>query len=162
MADAAIPLPPPSSVDRNVDAETVVRGGNTFYRERDTYVVAAYPQRDPLSSSALGAGSSDDLDGSTIAAMHTGKLCAVSVASSVACKWEIKTRDGGIELTMAVIFTGGLMGGCATAMWTPPDKHFCSLQGNGIDENFRVTVTNLDGDNAADAYATIFWDEVPS
>ena len=115
------------------------------------------PVRDALSTASLAAGSSANLDGTTIASGKTGKLMAVTVASSAACKWVIKSRDGAIELTFAVLFTGGMR---LTESWGSPDKRFTVLLGNGVDENFRVTVTNLDKANAADAYATIFWDEV--
>lgn len=117
------------------------------------------PVRDVLSAANLAAGANVDLDGTTIAAGHTGKLMGVTVASSVAAKWQIKSRDGAVELTFATVFTGGLSGK-ATEQWTPPDKRFTILLGNAIDENFRVTVTNLDFAKAADMHSTLFWDEV--
>lgn len=162
MADASINLAIPQTSGQKLDAESVVRGAVTYYRERDTVLVAAYPVRDVLSSASLLAGSSVDLDGTTIAASKTGKLISAWLSSSVACKWVIKTRDGAIELSMGVAFTSGISGCCPSLLWEPPDKGFCLLAGNGVDENFRVTATNLDGDNAADVYATIYWDEVPS
>ena len=162
MADAFIGLPSPEGAGKKIDAETVIRGGTTYYRERDAIFAAAYPVRDVLSSANLAAGSSVDLDGTGIAAGSTGKLIAVELASSAACKWAVKTRDGAIELTMGVKFTSGLAGGKPSDVFTPPDKGFCILVGAGVDENFRVTVTNLDQQNAADVYATIWWDEIPA
>ena len=159
MADSSIGLPL-DGPGKLLDAEKVSRGGVDYYRERDTILVAANPVRDPLMAAALAAGASVDLDASTIAVAKTGKLVEVFVASSVACKWIVKTRDGGIELTLGVLFTGGLTGD-PNDSFQPPDKGFCTLLGNGVDENFRVTVTNLDARFAADVYATVFWDEVP-
>lgn len=118
------------------------------------------PVRDRLTSAALAAGASVNLDGTTIAAAKTGKLMEVEVGSSVACRWDIKSRDGAVELTFATLFTGGLASGRPSRSWTPPDKRFTVLLGNGIDENFRVTATNLDAENPADVFTTIFWDEV--
>lgn len=115
--------------------------------------------RDFRSSASLAAGVAVDLDGTTIAVGKTGKLLGVDVSSSVACKWVVKTRDGAVELTVAVLFTGGLAG-MPNAPFRVPDKSFATLAGAGVDENFRVTVTNQDAENSGDAYATIYWDEV--
>ena len=109
------------------------------------------------SSVALAVGASDDIDGATIPSGVTGKLMGVTLASSGAAKWEIKTRDGGVEITIDVVLTGGFY--MPTFMWKPPHKDFATLAGAGVNENFRITVTNLDT-FAADYYATMFWDEV--
>lgn len=117
---------------------------------------------DYVTSSALAAGASVDLDGTTIAGSSTGKLLQVTVGSSVPCKWEIKTRDGAVLVTQAVIFTSGITGGRPTIRWTPKSKEGITLAGAGVDENFRVTATNLGTKaiEAADVHATIEWDEV--
>jgi hypothetical protein len=44
--------------------------------------------------------------------------------------------------------------------WVPPNKQFAQQAGNGSTSLFRVTVTNLDGRNACDVYATFYFDEV--
>ena len=159
MADSFIGLPSPEGTGKKDDAESFLRGGVTIHRQRHTVIAAASPVRDALSTASLAAGSSANLDGTIIAAAKTGKLIAVVMASSVACKWIVKTRSGAVELTMGVVFTGGLSGR-PFDRFDPPDKNFCTLAGNGVDTNFRITATNLDGKLAADAYATIFWDEV--
>lgn len=151
----------PDSTGKRMDSEIVSRGGVDYYRERDVLYFAAYPVRDCLSSANLAAGSSVNLDGTTIAATKTGKLLGVQMASSAACKWIVKTRDGAIELTMGTVFTSGIAGQKPSDSFRPPDKQFCTLLGNGVDENFRVTATNLDQENAADVYVTIWWDEIP-
>lgn len=112
---------------------------------------------DTLSSAALGAGSSVDLDGTAISVASTGKLLGVEVSSTVGCKWEIKTRDGAVLVVIAVFNTAHPT---LSRTITLPSSDFATLgYGNG-DENFRVTVTNLDQNNSADVYATIYWDEV--
>lgn len=186
MADDRIKL---RDVDGNIvylDADSLSIAGFTVLRERDRIAgrLAAElldvrgtdptlgdygavvrlldvvsPVRDYLNSPSLAAGASVNLDGTTIAAAKTGKLMAARVSSSAPCKWIIKSRDGAVELTFGVLFTG-LHGSDCNAPWATPDKRFTTLLGNGIDENFRVTVTNLDQENAADVHATLLWDEV--
>ena len=183
MADSYIGLPTDGG-GKKVDAEQLIVGANTVQRERDQIAGLAAddvavvtdtdvlpsehglavrpinlvsPQYSTLSSSALSAGSEVNLDASTIPAATTGKLIGVTLASSVPCRWEIKSRDGAVLLTFAVLFSTYLV---LSLDWRPPDKRFTILLGNGVDENFRVTVKNMSGDQTADVYATIFWDEV--
>ena len=120
------------------------------------------PQSDYATSASLAAGASTDLDATTIAAGTTGKLMRVLVGSSIPCKWEIKTRDGAVQVVQAVLFTSGISSGDATAFYKPVSKEGITLVGAGVDENFRVTVTNLgtQASEAADVHATIEWDEV--
>jgi hypothetical protein len=120
------------------------------------------PQVDYATSASLGAGLSVDLDATTIAAATTGKLMRVLVGSSVPCKWEIKTRDGAVQVVRAVIYTAGVSGGRPSEFYKPVTKEGITLAGAGVDENFRVTVTNLGTQvsEAADVHTTIEWDEV--
>ena len=159
MADSHIGLPDPEGSGKKLDAEKVTRAGVDYYRERDTILVAANPIRDVVKSLSLAAGSSANLDSSIIDNLKTGKLIAVLVSSSAACKWVIKSRDNLVEVEFGTLFTSGLLDK-SNDQFVPPDKNFCTLAGAGVDETFRVTVTNLDQENAADVYATIFWDEV--
>lgn len=117
---------------------------------------------DYATSNALAPGASVDLDAATIAAGTIGKLMRVSVGSTVPCKWEIKTRDGAVEVVKRVLFTGGLTGGQPSDSYAPISKEGITLAGAGVDENFRVTVTNLgtQAAEAADVHTTIEWDEV--
>jgi hypothetical protein len=182
MADSFITLPVDAvPAGKKVDTTQLIVNGETVERERDqigggadtelaevkTEALAAHhglvvrpidivsPIRDALLSSALAQSASVDLDGTTIAAAKTGKLVAVDVASTQGCKWDIKSRDGAVLLTFATVTTSGIQ---LTHRWESPNKRFTTLLGNGVDENFRVTVTNL-GVAAADVYATIYWDE---
>jgi hypothetical protein len=169
-----------------LDTELVTVAGESVHRERDQIAgvgaddIAVVTDTDPsgsdhglavrpinvvnpitdaLSSAGLAAGSSANLNGTLIASGATGKLMRVYVASSVACKWEIQTLDAAVAVSIGVLFTGGLTGR-ANEEWTPPDKRFDTLAYGDGDERFRVIATNLDQENAADVYSTIYWDEV--
>lgn len=186
MADSFIQVPV-DDAGKKVDTEQLTVGANTVHRERvqvvgaaDTEIArvvdtdpaaadfalvvrqapAVSPQVDYVTSANLAAGASVDLDGTTIAAASTGKLLRVTVGSSVPCKWEVKTRDGAVEVVRAVLFTGGLVAR-PTDFWRPESKDGVTLAGNGIDENFRVTVTNLSESAlmTGDVHSTIEWDE---
>ncbi len=188
MSDQFIGLPV-DGPGKKLDTEELTVGANTVQRERnqlagvgddevarikDTEALGTdhglvtreappvSPNTDYVTSSDLAIGSSVDLDAATIAAATTGKLMSVEVGSTVACMWEIKTRNGGVEVTRAVVFTSGLTGGRPSRKFTPPHKDYITLAGAGVDENFRVTVTNLGNQvlEAADVHATILWDEV--
>lgn len=140
-----------------------VRGTDPTVLDHGLVVRQAPPDAiriDPASSIDLAQGASVDLDATTIASGFTGKLLKVEVASTVACQWEIKTRDGAVLVTKHTFFTGGL---ASSPSWTyrPSSKEGITLLGAGIDENFRVTATNLEGSpKAGDVHATIEWDQV--
>ncbi len=117
---------------------------------------------DAVTSANLAQGASVDLDATTISAATTGKLLKVLVGSSVPCRWDVKTRDGAVVVTKAVLYTGGF-GATPTERYVPTSKEGVTLAGAGVDENFRVTATNLAGGPGpvpADVYATLEWDEV--
>ena len=186
MSNSWIGLPP-DSTGKKLDAEELSVSSITVQRERlqlagiladqiaailgadpagDAYglvvrpVTVVSPATSVLSSTDLAAGTSVLLDGAVIPSAKVGKLIQVTVASTVACKWVIQTRDGVTIVTVDTIMTSGLAGGKPSEIWRAPNKDFTQLIGAGIDENFRVTVTNLDGRNAANAYVTLYWDEV--
>ncbi len=184
MSDGVIGLPV-DGVGKKLDTESLDVGGTTVQRERiilagltDTalaYVLAtdpaaaafALPVRptgpvapvlERLSSTDLAVGGSADLDGTTfVSSGLTGKLVAVTLASSVACKWDIKTLDGAIEVTKDTVYTSGLWG-TPSMLWTPPHKEFVTIDHATGDEGFRVTAENLDV-VAADVRVTLYWDE---
>lgn len=107
------------------------------------------PVRNTLSSSALAALASVNLDGAAVALSKTGKLMKVVFAASVPCKWRIGLVSGAI---FGVSFTQAL----ETGEWSPPDKRFDTA---AAADAFRISVTNLDRFRAADVYATLYWDE---
>lgn len=107
---------------------------------------------------AVAAGSSADLDSAQITSSLTGKLVALLVSASVPTKAELKTVLNGSE--SAVLMTMFSKAG-QNAMIVLPNKDFVTQIHSataGFD-GFRVTVTNLDNENAADLYATFFYDE---
>jgi len=186
MADDFIQLPA-DGAGKKLDSESLTIGANTVHRERlqlsgavaaevlavkntdpagSAYggvvrpIMVIAPARSSGSSAALAAGATVNIDSVAIVNAKTGKLVQVTVASTVAAKWVIQTRAGATIVTVDVLFTGGISGEQATAAWRSPDKAFVTLVGNGIDTTFRVAATNLDARNAADVYATFWWDEV--
>ncbi len=188
MADQFIGLPV-DGIGKKLDTEELTVGSNTVQRERNQIAgasaleIAEVANTDPgstdyalvvreappisskvdyVTTSSVAAGATVNLDATTIAAASTGKLMRVDVGSSIPCKWQIKTRDGAVEVIKAVLFTSGLTGGRPSDQYEPRSKEGTTLAGAGVDENFRVTVTNLGTKvlEAADVHATIEWDEV--
>lgn len=153
MADSYIELG-----SAKVRTRTRIVDGVLVNEEVDQIVDEGSPVRDTLSSSALAAGASVDLTGTAFAASTTGKLRRVFVSSTAGLvKWIIKLRDGAVETAIGVCFTTQAE---PTFCWEPPhDSEDFLTYGDG-DESFRVTATNLDQENAADVYATIYWTEV--
>ncbi len=189
MADDFIRIPV-DGIGKRVDTESLTVNALEVHRERDQIAgagaleIAEVLNTDPtgtdyalavrqtppesftvdyVTSSSLAAGASVDLDATTISAASTGKLMQVLVGSSIPCRWDIKTRDGAVEVVKAVLFTSGITGGIPSDKYRPESKEGITLAGAGVDENFRVTVTNLGTVaviEAADVHATIEWDEV--
>lgn len=122
--------------------------------------VPTFPVTDPKTSANLAAGASVNLDSVVIPNAKTGKCSQVTLSSSVACKWELKKSTAGVDTTLDVIFTSGNTGNAPSHEWEPPHRDYASLAGNGVNTFFRVTATNLDAHNAANVYATFFFDEV--
>ncbi len=109
-------------------------------------------------SSALADGANTDLDSTQINSGLTGKLVAVLMTASVPLKGELKTVLNGVESSV-ILTMFSIAGG--NSMLPMPNKDFVTQAqdaGAGFD-GFRLTVTNLDNENAADVYATFFYDE---
>jgi len=134
----------------------------------DGYVAKALPLPvelglvDPKTSTAtavaISPGSSSDIDSTQVSSGKTGKLVAFSVSSSVSIKAVLYTVLNGAttERMTKVILVGG------AGDFKMPHKDFFTVAEDataGLD-GFRLTVHNLDTSEAADAYATFFWDEV--
>lgn len=114
------------------------------------------PQRTSTTSVALGAGGSVDLDSDQITAGTTGKLRQVTITATVPLKAVIKARDGGAETVFDTVFTSETE---LTFPWIAPHEDWAQ-QAGGANRNFRATITNQDTIDAADVYATFYWDEV--
>jgi hypothetical protein len=187
VSDSFVGLPP-DDVGKKVDTEQLVVGVNTVQRERDQIAgkgaaeiaevrndapnatdhglvvrtlppVSASAHLDYVTSASLAAGASVNLDATTIPAATTGKLLGVTVGASVAARWVVKTRDGGVEVVKAVLFTSGVTGGFPSLTWRAASKEMIPLAGAGVDENFRITATSLDAFQAADVHVSFEWDE---
>lgn len=144
--------------DAKVRTRTRTVDGELVHEEVNQIVDEGEPVRDSLSSSALAAGASVDLNGTAIASGKTGKLRRVILASTAGLvKWIIKLRDGATETNVGVAFTSQQE---PTFAWESPQDSEDNLPYGDGNENFRVTATNLDQENGADVYATIYWAEV--
>ena len=119
----------------------------------------SFPVHFPAVEINLAAGISVNMDGVNIPSGKTGKLYKVTLSSSVSCKWVLKTVDGAVETTVDTLYTSGLQGR-PTYTWNTPQPDFVTQAGTGTTQRFRVTATNLDRSNAADAHVTFYWDEV--
>lgn len=109
-------------------------------------------------SSNLADGGMTDLDSSQIGSGLTGKLVAILLTASVPVKGELKTVLNGVESSVILVMfaTAG-----ESALLFLPNKDFVTQAenvGGGFD-GFRMVVTNLDNENAADVYTTFFYDE---
>lgn len=109
------------------------------------------------SALVLAAGSPADLDSTQVPSGLTGKLVAVLMSASVPLKGELKTVLNGSEsAVLATMFSNAGQNG----FFILPNKNFVTQAEDvtaGLD-GFRLTVTNLDNENAADVYATFFYD----
>lgn len=129
--------------------------GSSFYASASA--APASPQVSTVTSSALGAGASVDLDHTLITNGTTGRLDGVDVASTVPLKVEIKTVNGSnVATTRVVLFAPTYSG----IQWRSPFKTYITQAGAAASARFRVTVTNKDNATAADVYSTAYWDQV--
>ena len=109
-------------------------------------------------SAALVPDTPSDLDSAQISSGLTGKLVAILMNASVPVKGELKTVLNGVE--SSIILTMFARAG-ENAMLLMPNKDFVTQVEDataGFD-GFRLTVTNLDNENAADVYTTFFVDQ---
>lgn len=155
-----IPIGAPATTTQRMDGELLVEDGIPVVRERVQPRLATNPVCEVRTATDLAAGVSADLDTSAVADTMEGRLLRVDLTSSLPCKWEVKTRAGAGEITVAVLMTSGFGGGRPSITWRAEDVRMATMVGNAVDVNFRVTATNLDRLWAADAVASFQWDEV--
>jgi hypothetical protein len=174
MSDSFIQVPADAG-GKKVDAETLVVGANTVQRQRvqpagatatDVGRVTASEgvsaslsvlsaNRTHSTSASVAAGGQADLDASQISSGLTGKLVQVIIASSVPFKATLHTVTNATPSGVLVTWIG------RSVDTTLAHKKFITVAQNagaGLD-SFRVTITNLDTSEAADVYATFFYDE---
>jgi len=100
----------------------------------------------------LADGVTADLD-TTASSAANKKLAKVSVWSSVAYQADIHTVDNSVESPDPIAVGGGQ--GMQTFTYVPPHRNFHQLGSTAGNDAFRVKVTNLSDGQAADANATI-------
>lgn len=115
---------------------------------------AVSPQFERLTSATLTAGGNVDLTAADITVGTVGDLVAVHFSSSVALRCDIEIVSGGRTAVVTAFSRGGEL-----AVWETPGAGFVP-QAGGTGNGFGVSVTNLDPSQAADVYATLFWDEL--
>lgn len=143
---------PPDSTGKKIDNVELVVGANTVERQR--FVVGAVdPTNERLTSANLSAGVNVDLTTADITTGKTGKLAAVDVSASVPLRVDIQ-KVSGARVTLATVF---IRAG-ATMMWKTPHLDHVT-QAGGVGNGFGVSITNLDTSQAADVYATLYWEE---
>ena len=113
------------------------------------------PQDELLSAVALTAGANADLNATDIPTGRLGRLLGADLGGSVPFRYDIQVVNGS-RVTRSTIYT---MAG-ETKIWRPPfGAKFIEVNG-GTNIHFGLSVTNLDASQAADARATLYWDEV--
>ena len=143
---------PPDSTGKKVDNVELVVGANTVQRQR--FVVGAIdPKDERLTSVDLGAGVNVDLTTADITTGKTGKLAAADVGASVPLRVDIQTVSGA-RVTRSTIFTQA----GETVRWRTPHLDHLT-QAGGAGNGFGVSITNLDTSQAANVYATLYWEE---
>jgi hypothetical protein len=116
------------------------------------------PQTSHDFAGAVASGGIADLDGAQISSGLTGKLVAFLISASVPMKAELKTVLNGVE--SGVLLTAFANAGQVALIKMPSKEFFTQVEDAGVGlDAFRVTATNLDNQNAADLYATFFYDE---
>lgn len=152
MATDSFIQTPPDSTGKKVDNVELVVGANTVQRQR--FVVGAVdPTNERLTSANLSAGANVDLTTQDITTGKTGKLSAVDVCASVPLRVDIQTVSGA-RITSVTVFTRA----GETMRWKTPHLDHVT-QAGGVGNGFGVSITNLDTSQAADVYATLFWEE---
>jgi hypothetical protein len=174
MADSFIQVPVDAG-GKKVDADVLTIGANTVQRQRvqiagsgagdilqvtssgglPTSVAVLSATRTHSTVASVAAGGQVDLDASQISSGLTGKLMQVIIASSVPFKAELKTVTNAVGSGVLVTWID------RSVDTTFVNKKFITVAENvgaGID-TFRLTITNLDTAEAADVYATFFYDE---
>lgn len=108
-------------------------------------------------SVSLGAGATASLDSDQISSGLTGKLIGVWVHSSVFLKAELFTvQNATPSAVLATWFPSPWLGDKEI----PARGYVDQAEDAGVGfDGFRIDVTNLDPSEAADVYATFFFDE---
>lgn len=109
------------------------------------------PTASNTTSASLAAGSSVEL--STADLSETENLAEIWMTSSVPFKAVVKTISNGASATVVVLF--GRAG--EVVKFAPPHRAYVSVAASAGTDGFAVTFTNMDTSEAADVYATFFY-----
>ena len=121
----------------------VLSGGGEVLPTGATYNTA--------SSAALAAGASANLDSAEI--VETEYIAQIGITSSVAFKGVIQEVNNGVATSVDTIF--GLAG--ETVTWRPAHRRYVDVAATAGVDVFRVVITNMDTSQAADFYATFYY-----
>lgn len=113
------------------------------------------PATEDVTSAALAAGSSVDLDSTDVGAT-TLKVAQIDITASVPWKARVMTVADAVETVHTVLFGPAN----TTLPWKPPHRDYIQqgAAGAGFD-GFRVEMTNMDNLDAADVYCTYYTEE---
>ncbi len=103
-----------------------------------------------LTSSALAAGASANLDSANVGAGLTGKLLEATMSSSVRTKIDVYVLS-----TSTVLKRTFFVEANQSFVYSPADPDALQVVGAASSRNFRLTVTNMDASLAADVYGSI-------
>ena len=109
------------------------------------------PTIDIQTSSAVAAGTEVDLDSAAIT--ETENLTQVTMSASVPFKARITLVENTVETVITELF--GKSG--TPLVWQPPDRRYTSVTNTAGTDVFRVQMTNMDTSEAADLYASFFY-----
>ncbi len=109
------------------------------------------PTIDIQTSAAVAAGTEVDLDSAAIT--ETENLTMLTMSASVAFKARITLVENTVETVIAELF--GRAG--TPLIFTPPDRRYTSVTNTAGTDVFRVQMTNMDTSEAADLYASFFY-----
>lgn len=116
----------------------------------------ANPTRTFSNSTDTAAAATFDADGPESGGTTT-KLTGFDVAASVPVKIEIQTVANGVGTTINVLFAQA----GESVEWRAPHRNFYSVAhptNAGLD-GFRLAITNLDNENAANLYGTLYTED---
>lgn len=114
-------------------------------------VAPTTPTINIATSAAVAAGVEVDLDSAEIT--EPEYLTQVNMSASVAFKARITLVENTVETVITELF--GQAGTPIT--WTPPDRRYCLVTNTAGTDVFRVQMTNMDTSEAADLYASFFY-----
>jgi hypothetical protein len=109
------------------------------------------PTIDIATSAAVAAGTEVDLDSAPIT--EPENCTQIDISASVPFKARITLVENTVETVVAQLF--GRSGTPLT--WRPPDRRYATVSNTAGTDVFRVQMTNMDTSEAADLYATFYY-----